>query len=160
MEEAESDAVAWSHWIQDAEPNMLRGKHCFSCTSASEWDPVHSGLLASASDDNSVRLWQIAADDQREISRQTGVCNGHKDSVLRVSWHSEGQILASGAYGICRQMQRRHSDLSHCNKFSFLQLRLIQQLSCGISHPRQQTLVQGHLMATSSKHCRYLANQA
>ncbi len=122
------------------------------------FNPVYSGLLASASDDNSVRLWQIADDDQREISKQTGVCNGHKDSVLRVSWHSEGQILASGAYGICRQMQRRHSDLSHCNNMSFLQLRLIQQLSCGISHPREQALIQGHLMATSSKPCRYLAN--
>ena len=77
------------------------------------FNPVYSGLLASASDDNSVRFWQIADDDQRLISKQSGICNGHKDSVLRVSWHSEGQILASGAYGICRQMQRRHSNLSH-----------------------------------------------
>ncbi len=58
--------------------------------------PLYSGLLASASDDNSVRLWQIADDDQREISKQTGVCSGHKDSVLRVTWHSEGRLLASG----------------------------------------------------------------
>ena len=122
------------------------------------FNPVYSGLLASASDDNSVRLWEIADGDRRETSKQTRVCNGHKDSVLRVSWHSEGQILASGAYDICRQTQRRHSDLSHCNNFSFLQLRLIQQLSCGVSHPRKQALVQGHLMATSSKHCRYLAS--
>ena len=62
------------------------------------FNPVYSGLLASASDDNSVRLWGIAEGDQRETSKQTGVCIGHKDSVLRVSWHSEGQILASGAY--------------------------------------------------------------
>ncbi len=45
MKEAESDAVVWSHWIQDAEPDVLRGKHCFSCTSASEWDADRSCML-------------------------------------------------------------------------------------------------------------------
>ncbi|KAA6418006.1 MAG: hypothetical protein FRX49_12006 [Trebouxia sp. A1-2] len=80
MEEARSDAAVRSHWIQDAEPDMIRGHKGRIFDLA--FNPVYGGLLASASDDNSIRLWQIADDNHREISKQTGVCNGHKDSVL------------------------------------------------------------------------------
>lgn len=104
MEEAENDAAAWSHWIQDTEPDMLRGHEGRVFDLA--FNPVYSGLLASASDDNSVRFWQIADDDQRLISKQSGICNGHKDSVLRVSWHSEGQILASASADTTAQLWR------------------------------------------------------
>ncbi|DBB01735.1 hypothetical protein WJX77_008173 [Trebouxia sp. C0004] len=104
MAEAERDAALWSHWIQDAEPDMLRGHEGRVFDLA--FNPVYSGQLASASDDNSVRLWQIADDDQREISKQTGVCNGHKDSVLRVTWHSEGRLLASASADTTAQLWR------------------------------------------------------
>ena len=55
--------------------------------------PVDSDLLASASDDNTLRLWQVA-DGKR--SRQIGTFTAHTDSVLRAAWHKNGQLLASG----------------------------------------------------------------
>ena len=58
--------------------------------------PVYSGVLASASDDSSLRLWQVSDEHPGKACKQAGICSGHQDSVLRVTWHSDGRLLASG----------------------------------------------------------------
>lgn len=58
--------------------------------------PVYSGVLVSGSDDNSVKLWQIDDTESQVAGRETGTFSGHTDSVLRVSWQSDGQLFATG----------------------------------------------------------------
>lgn len=60
--------------------------------------PVYSGLLASASDDNSVRIWRIDDTVLTSAGQKIGQCNGHTDSVLRVTWHNDGRLLSTGGY--------------------------------------------------------------
>ena len=61
------------------------------------FSPTAPELLASASDDESVKVWRQhgTADDPRlELVANFG---DHTDSVLRVSWSPDGRLLASGA---------------------------------------------------------------
>ena len=128
------EVAAEQHWLHDTDPLQLKGKGCccrigvlrcsvrarmrFAGHTGRVFDvafcPVYSGLLASASDDNSVRFWGI--DDTRVPStgRQIGKCNGHTDSVLRITWQSDGQLLSTGTSRTCITRSRRalHSSVS------------------------------------------------
>lgn len=65
------------------------------------FSPTAPDLLASASDDESVKVWRQrgAADDP--VLEQVASFEDHTDSVLRVSWSPDGRILASGASQHC-----------------------------------------------------------
>ncbi|BDA49586.1 probable WD repeat and SOCS box-containing protein 1 [Coccomyxa sp. Obi] len=59
------------------------------------FSPSSSRLLASASDDDTSKIWQQSEDggDFKQVSS----FHGHTDSVLRVNWSPDGQLLASGS---------------------------------------------------------------
>ncbi|KAF2030467.1 vegetative incompatibility protein HET-E-1 [Setomelanomma holmii] len=80
-------------------------------------------LVASASDDNTVRLWEAA----------TGTCRstleGHSDIVNAVAFSPDGQLVASASYdntvrlweaatGTCRSTLEGHSDVVEAVAFS------------------------------------------
>jgi len=175
--EADSDSAAWSHWIQDAEPDMLRGKHCFSCTSASKWDADHPCEL-QATKAESLTWRSILCTAACSPARPTTIaydCGRSLKAIRekqanRLEFASATRTQYCECLGIARvkfwlqvrmvSAAKRNAGtvIFHIATTSFLQLRLTQQLSCGVSHPRKQALVQGRLMATSSKHCRYLVN--
>lgn len=54
--------------------------------------PTDSSLLASASDDDTCKVWRISDSG----ATQAASFHGHQDSVLRVSWAAAGNLLASG----------------------------------------------------------------
>ena len=58
------------------------------------FSPSSSCRLASASDDDTATIWQQSEDggDFKQVSS----LRGHTDSVLRVNWSPDGQLLASG----------------------------------------------------------------
>ena len=62
------------------------------------FSPADSSLLASASDDDSVKVWQLGREGSEEPAQHSQIAcyRGHDDSVLRVSWAPDGQLLASG----------------------------------------------------------------
>ncbi len=49
-------------------------------------------LLASGSEDNTVKLWEVAS------GRELRVLSGHSDSVYSVAFSADGVLLASGSY--------------------------------------------------------------
>lgn len=73
---------------------------------------MYSGLLASASDDNTVRFWRIDDAAVTSAGEEIGKCDGHTDSVLRVTWQSDGQLLASGGF------TRTHCSFCHILELS------------------------------------------
>ena len=52
-------------------------------------------LLASASDDESVKVWRALGDGGP--LQLVSTFTDHTDSVMRVSWSPDGRVLASGA---------------------------------------------------------------
>lgn len=102
-------------WLREARPRPLNGKSERCCESSllnqsPDFLAGHHGrvfdlafssgqatsILASVSDDNTVRLWRCDSTDQSGGMSQIGSCNGHQDSVLRVKWNEEGSLIASG----------------------------------------------------------------
>ena len=135
--EADSDSAAWSHWIQDAEPDMLRGKQCFSCTSALKWDADHPCEL-QATKAESLTWRSILCTAACSPARPTTIaydCGGSLKAIRekqanRLEFASATRTQYCECLGIvrvkfwlqvrikiCSQTQRRHSDLSHCNNF-------------------------------------------
>jgi WD40 repeat protein/transcriptional regulator with XRE-family HTH domain len=55
------------------------------------------GLLASGSDDRTVKLWQVAK-AKREASRCLATLDGHQGWVWSVTFNQSGSILASGGH--------------------------------------------------------------
>ena len=89
---------------------------------------LESNFLASASDDNSVKLWQVDIPDQSRIASPILRCEGHQDSVLRVKWNAEGTLIASGRECIIRCQACISSELT-CG----LQVLPTPQFGCGRS---------------------------
>ncbi len=56
------------------------------------FSPADSSLLASASDDDTCKVWRTS----EAGATQAASFHGHSDSVLRVSWAPAGNLLASG----------------------------------------------------------------
>ena len=54
--------------------------------------PTDSSLLASASDDDTCKVWRVS----NSGATLAASFHGHQDSVLRVSWAASGNLLASG----------------------------------------------------------------
>ena len=54
-------------------------------------------LLASASDDESVKVWRRSGAGEKSTLEVAASFTDHTDSVLRVSWSPDGHILASGS---------------------------------------------------------------
>lgn len=52
---------------------------------------VRSGMLATASEDSTARLWEL------ESGACVGVLTGHEDEVLRLAWGPEAVEMAAGA---------------------------------------------------------------
>ncbi len=61
------------------------------------YSPATSNLLASASDDESVKLWRHRETAGGSVLEVVASFRDHTDSVLRVSWSADGRTLASGA---------------------------------------------------------------
>ena len=61
------------------------------------YSPATPDLLASASDDESVKLWRHRGTANGSGLEEVASFRDHTDSVLRVSWSPDGRILASGA---------------------------------------------------------------
>jgi len=55
--------------------------------------PINSNIIASASEDNSVRLWNIQSGETVSIFGGDG---GHKEQVICCTFHPSGEYLASG----------------------------------------------------------------
>ena len=61
------------------------------------FSPAAPELLASASDDESVKVWRQCGAAADSVLKLVASFGDHTDSVLRVSWSPDGRILASGA---------------------------------------------------------------
>ena len=62
------------------------------------FSPAEPDLLASASDDECVKVWRRSAcGAQGPPYRLVATCHDHTDSVLRVNWSPDGSLMASGA---------------------------------------------------------------
>ncbi|CAL8464540.1 g4075 [Coccomyxa elongata] len=59
------------------------------------FSPSSPRLFASASDDDTAKIWQQSEDGGN--FKQVSSFRGHTDSVLRVNWSPDGQLLASGS---------------------------------------------------------------
>ncbi|WIA14514.1 hypothetical protein OEZ85_003033 [Tetradesmus obliquus] len=59
------------------------------------YHPSSHQVLASASEDESVRLWSRSTPSGSW--QQASCCRGHSAEVLRVAWSPDGEILASGS---------------------------------------------------------------
>ena len=86
-----------------ASPRSVRAGRVFDVAFC-PWDDK---LIASAGEDEAARLW-VDAGSGAGVSSY-GVCRGHKDEVVRVSWHPTSKILATasadGSVGVWRVAQ-------------------------------------------------------
>ncbi|DBA67011.1 hypothetical protein WJX79_007421 [Trebouxia sp. C0005] len=81
MEEARSDAAVRSHWIQDAEPDMIRGHKGRIFDLA--FNPVYGGLLASASDESCTgRACTASKREQQLFKSHSSLLNVFQPAVL------------------------------------------------------------------------------
>jgi small GTP-binding protein len=88
--------------IDDASPKRRSGKwplgfrlrftlrDHISWISTVAWAPTET-YLASASDDNTIRIWDVAT------GQLVRILSGHDDTVFSVAWSPSGQILASSS---------------------------------------------------------------
>ena len=63
--------------------------------------PKFPWIIASASHDQSIRIWDLRRWDSKNDSPTIIICgagNGHRESVLSVAWHESGRYLISGAF--------------------------------------------------------------
>ena len=63
--------------------------------------PKYPWIVASASHDTSVRIWDLRRLDNKYESPCVVICghgSGHRESVLTVSWHGCGRYIATGAH--------------------------------------------------------------
>lgn len=109
-----------------------------------------SPTLASASDDNTVRVWNVSSADQR--LQQSTSCSGHQDSVLRVNWNNSGTMLASGT--ACHRSDAISQFGSH--RTHGLQLLLTPPCSSGSLLMRMRSIHQHVCKARLSRLCRCL----
>jgi polycomb protein EED len=64
-------------------------------------NPKYPWIVASASQDTSIRIWDLRRWDQKHTTPCVVICGhggGHKESLLSVSWHDSGRYLISGAH--------------------------------------------------------------
>lgn len=63
--------------------------------------PKYPWILASASIDSSVRIWDLRRWNAKTESPCIVICgqgSGHKEGVLKIAWHESGRYLVSGAH--------------------------------------------------------------
>jgi polycomb protein EED len=63
--------------------------------------PKYPWLVATASMDKSIRIWDLRRHDHRHESPTIVICGqgtGHAEGVLTISWHASGRYLASGGH--------------------------------------------------------------
>lgn len=63
--------------------------------------PKYPWIVASASHDKSIRIWDLRRWDSKHDSATIIICgagHGHKESVLSVGWHDGGRYLISGGF--------------------------------------------------------------
>ena len=76
------------------------------------FSPTAPDLLASASDDESVRLWRQCKAAGDSGLEEVASFRDHTDSVLRVSWSPAGRTLASGAgTNVPQDLRTTHLDV-------------------------------------------------
>ena len=62
------------------------------------FSPAEPDLLASASDDECVKVWRRSPEAHGAAAYSlVATCHDHTDSVLRVNWSPDGSLIASGA---------------------------------------------------------------
>ena len=75
-------SVACSRW------SFLRRQVCWA---------ADSRLLASASKDSTVKIWSVAVQKGRRLSKALHTLSGHADEVYALDWAPNGQRIASGS---------------------------------------------------------------
>jgi polycomb protein EED len=63
--------------------------------------PKYPWIVASASQDTSIRIWDLRRWNNKQESPCIAICghgNGHRETLLSVSWHDSGRYIISGAH--------------------------------------------------------------
>ncbi|RPB09643.1 WD40 repeat-like protein [Morchella conica CCBAS932] len=58
--------------------------------------PINQDILASASADSTVRLWNISAEYERQPCALICAGEGHRETILSIAFHASGRYLLSG----------------------------------------------------------------
>ena len=159
-------------WVHDARPLRLNGESATlrasplcPCKKVHLVPAGHQGrvfdlafasgiacpVLASASDDNTVQLWNADAPDQSTAMGPIGCCKGHRDSVLRVNWNKDSTLIASGDSCVSELVNLLYAQFL---RRLGLQVLLIPLCNCGrflICIQRMHHLL---LKSIVSEHCR------
>lgn len=63
--------------------------------------PLYPWIIASASLDSSIRIWDLRRMNQRALSVCVVICGhslAHKEGLVSIDWHSSGRYMISGGY--------------------------------------------------------------
>lgn len=63
--------------------------------------PLYPWIIASASIDGSIRIWDLRRASNRALSTCIVICGhslAHKEGLLSISWHDSGRYLVSGGF--------------------------------------------------------------